>query len=65
MVRNGFLLGQVKAILTPRRPLERSTITKNIGKSITIIFFFIFGRSEGPCDVFDLWVRWERGQVGI
>ena len=23
------------------------------------------GRSKGPCDVFDPWVRWERGQVGI
>ena len=22
-------------------------------------------RSKGPCDVFDPWVRWERGQVGI
>ena len=21
--------------------------------------------SKGPCDVFDPWVRWERGQVGI
>ena len=25
---------------------------------------FIY-RSKGPCDVFDPWVRWERGQVGI
>ena len=23
------------------------------------------GRSKGPCDVFDPWVRCERGQVGI
>ena len=22
-------------------------------------------RSRGPCDIFDPWVRWERGQVGI
>ena len=22
-------------------------------------------RSQGPCDVFDPWVRWERGRVGI
>ena len=22
-------------------------------------------RSKGPCDVFDPWMRWERGQVGI
>ena len=22
-------------------------------------------RSKGPCDAFDPWVRWEKGQVGI
>ena len=24
----------------------------------------IVGRSKGPCDVFDPWVRWESGQLG-
>ena len=28
-------------------------------------FWMTVDRSKGPCDVFDPWVRWERGQVGI
>ena len=26
---------------------------------------WITNRSKGPCGVFDAWVRWEKGQVGI
>ena len=32
---------------------------------ILLIHPKLLGRSKGPCDVFDPWVRWERGQVGI
>ena len=33
-----------------------------------IIFLFVFVAivaARAPCNVFDTWVRWERGQIGI
>ena len=30
-----------------------------------VYFPWWVNRSKGPCDVFDPWVCWERGQVGI
>ena len=32
---------------------------------LAMILMESLSRSKGPCDVFDPWVRWERGQVGI
>ena len=47
---------------------------QNTCKMLNFAFFAFKGKGEicmiivaarDPCDVFDPWVRWERGQVGI
>ena len=42
-------------LLTPNRRIKGQQLQQQQNKN----------RSKGPCDVFDPWVRWERGQVGI
>ena len=55
---------------TPPDPKKGHEMTKNPQKSkkssrVGQEYSGPLGRSKGPCDVFDPWVRWERGQVGI
>ena len=55
--RSAYLCRSVPAVARPQK----------IAKNVCLHQFVPSGkhRNKGPCDVFDPWVRWERGQVGI
>ena len=61
---------QEGAIKDPKRSYERPNKSKTSpevrAKPAKIVHGpEVVSRSKGPCDLFDPWVRWERGQVGI
>ena len=48
-----------------RKMLEKTLQVSNLISLPQMYSEMLLNRSKGPCDVFDPWVRWERGQVGI
>ena len=50
-----------------KRPYFTLITSFNLGSLFLVLVHqsMVLGRSKGPCDVFDPWVRWERGQVGL